>query len=400
MTSKIQSSRKKPNPYIPTAEFYSQVIESLQDYAILTLDPDLFITSWSSGAVQLFGYQAEEAIGQTFALIFTQEDRENDIPQLEIDRTLEDGRSVDNRWHQSKDGSLFYAYGLVFPLTGKDGEFLGFVKILRDLTVRKQADDAINKYIRELEELNTHKENILAILSHDLRSPLVGMLGIVGFLKNDYDTLDSDEVKQMLGVLQKSAKKELDMLDYLVKWARIKYASEAFSPIKTKLLKHVKNVFETLQDLAESRQILLEHKIKADIEVFADEKMLRSIVQNLVSNAIKNSHQGGKVTVTASSRDKNIVVEIRDKGVGMTSEMQKKLFTPQMTSMSQDMQTSNGAGIGLLLVKGFLKKNNGDIWVKSQKGKGSTFFFSLPKNKIDEDNGEINHTRFNEKTEG
>jgi PAS domain S-box-containing protein len=399
MTKKNPSPGSLHKPYMPTAEFYSQIIDSLQDYALLTLDTELKITSWSAGAVSIFGYETNEAIGKSFDLIFTQKDIEDGIPKMEIDHTMEDGRSVDNRWHECKDGSRFYAYGLVFPLTGKDGEFLGFVKILRDLTVRKQADDAINRYIRELEELNTHKENILTILSHDLRSPLVGMLGIVGFLKSDFDTLDTTEVKQMLEVLEKSAKKELNMLDYLVKWARIKYASEAFTPVKTKLLTHVKKVFETLHEMAESAEVQLQHQLKENISVFADEKMLHSILQNLVSNAIKHSSSGSKVIVGATPKDKIIVVEVRDTGVGMSQEMQEKLFTPQMASLSQDMQNNQGAGIGLLLVKGFLEKNDGEIWVDSQVGKGSTFYFSLPVNKPVKGSEQIER-RQSDKTEG
>jgi PAS domain S-box-containing protein len=396
----MTNQNKLLKPFIPTTEFYSQVVDSLQDYAVLTLDPKLIITSWSAGAVQLFGYQTEEAIGQSFELIFTPEDRLNDIPQMEIDRTLEDGRAIDNRWHECKNGTRFYAYGLVFPLTDKNDEFLGFVKILRDLTVRKKADDAINQYIKELEELNTHKENILSILSHDLRSPLVGMMGIVGFLKSDFDTLEKKEVLDMLDVLEKSAKKELDMLDYLVKWARIKYASEAFSPIKTKLLQHVQKAFDTLKDLAESGGVMLKHDIDAGLAVFADKKMLHSILQNLISNAIKHSQKGDKVIVKATTKEEKVIVEIKDTGVGMSSEMQEKLFTPQMASLSIDMQNNKGAGIGLLLVKGFLKKNNGEIWVESQKGQGSTFYFSLPKNKPSTDEEETGHTRLGESTQG
>ena len=180
---------KQDNPqilkkkYIPTAEFYSQIIDSLQDYSILTLDNELKINSWSSGSAKIFGYETDEVIGASFDIIFTAEDLKSGVPHKEIETALREGRATDNRWHITKDKSLFYAYGLVFPLIGLDGEMLGYVKILRDLTERKQSEDAIKKYIRELEDLNTHKEGVLAKLSHDLRSPLSAIIGTAKYLK-------------------------------------------------------------------------------------------------------------------------------------------------------------------------------------------------------------------------
>ncbi len=155
MEKKRENSKTLKNKYIPTAEFYSQIIDSLQDYSIFTLDEEFIINSWSSGSTKIFGYETDEVIGEPFDLIFTAEDLKNGIPKKEIETALKEGRATDNRWHIAKDKSLFYAYGLVFPLFGLDGEMLGYVKILRDLTERKQSEDAIKKYVKELEELNT-----------------------------------------------------------------------------------------------------------------------------------------------------------------------------------------------------------------------------------------------------
>ncbi len=132
MSNEQDPSKILRRRYIPTAEFYSQIIDSLQDYSIFTLDLDYTINSWSSGSVKIFGYETDEVIGLPFNLIFTEEDIQSGIPQGEIETALRDGRATDNRWHIAKDRSLFYAYGLVFPLTGIDGELLGYVKILRD----------------------------------------------------------------------------------------------------------------------------------------------------------------------------------------------------------------------------------------------------------------------------
>jgi PAS domain S-box-containing protein len=366
------------NRYIPTAEFYSQIIDSLQDYSIFTLDNDLIINSWSSGAVKIFGHEADDAIGEHFNLIFTEDDITSGVPTKEIATALSDGRATDNRWHIAKDKSLFYAYGLVFPLTGIDGEMLGYVKILRDLTERKKSEDAIKAYMKELEELNTHKESVLAILSHDLRSPLSAIIGTAKYLKSNFQKMEGSVVKEMLEMLYKSSTDELEMLDYLVEWARIKYASEVFSPTKIELLPYVEKVFETLNETAAVKSINLHSTIEGNTKVFADSKMLLSIIQNIVSNAIKHTESGGNITVSANTKDDKLIIQIKDTGIGMTKEIQEKLFTPQMKELSETRKENKGAGIGLLLVKGFLEKNDGEIWVESIEGQGSSFYFTLP----------------------
>lgn len=385
MPTKINSMEQKQdnqkilkNRYIPTTEFYSQIIDSLQDYSIFTLDNEYKINSWSSGSTKIFGYEVDEVIGEPFDIIFTEEDLKNGIPNIEIQTALLDGRATDNRWHVTKDKSLFYAYGLVFPLIGSDGERLGYVKILRDLTDRKKSEDAIKKYVRELEELNTHKESVLAILSHDLRSPLTGIIGTAAFLKEDFHKMKSEDVQEMLDLLYQSSKDELEMLDYLVEWARIKYASEVFSPTKIKLAEYIDKVFEALNDTASKNEINLYHEIEDDIEVFADGNMLISIIQNIVSNAIKHSKKGDTIRASANSKDNKIIVQLKDTGTGMSKEVIKSLFTPQLKTLSEARKVNKGAGIGLLLVKGFLEKNGGEIWVESVEGEGSSFYFTLP----------------------
>lgn len=379
MKTKVQQPEKVlKQQYVPTSEFYSQIIDSLQDYAIFTMDAKLKINSWNSGAAKIFQYETEEIIGEHFSIIFTKEDQKKEIPKLEIKTALKEGRATDNRWHIRKDGSKFFAYGLVFPLTGIDDEMLGYVKILRNLTEIKKSEDAIKKQLKEQEELITHKESILAILSHDLRSPLAGIIGTTEYLEKNFAKMEPRALKQMLELLNKSAKDELSMLDYLVEWARIKYASEIFCPAQIELSEYVKKVFEILNETAAVNTINLHHEIKEKTKVFADGKMLLSVLQNIVSNAIKHSKKGGKITVTAKIKKDKIIVQIKDTGIGMSKEIQERLFTPQIGSLAQVRKEGKGAGIGLLLVKGFLEKNSGEIWVESIEGVGSSFYFTLP----------------------
>lgn len=172
--------------------------------------------------------------------------------------------------------------------------------------------------------------------------------------------------------------------------ARIKYASDSFSPTKIKLTEYINKVFETLYDTATINTINLHQEVEADTSVFADDKMLISIIQNIVSNAIKHTGKGGTITVSAKTIEDKIIVQVKDSGVGMSKEIMDNLFTPQMKNLAEARKNNSGAGIGLLLVKGFLEKNGGEIWVESIVGEGSSFYFTLPidkplRNKINAD---------------
>ena len=229
-----------------------------------------------------------------------------------------------------------------------------------------------------MEGLNIHKENILATISHDLRSPLAGIIQMAELLKDNYKTMEEDELKKLLDLLYNLSTDELSMLDYLVEWARIKYAAEAFSPSNIELDKYIKKAFDALNEIALVKNIQLINEIKENVTVFADGKMLFSILQNIVSNSIKYTQPGGKVTASVNRKEDKMIVEIKDTGIGMSKEMQEKLFAPQIKSLLQERKNNKGAGIGLLLIKGFVDKNGGEIWVESLEGEGTSFYFTLP----------------------
>lgn len=362
-----------------SAEFYSRVIDSLPDYSIFTVDQELKINSWSSGSTQLFQYEVAEIMGKDFDVIFTEDDKKKGIPKTEITIALKDGEAADNRWHIRKDGSKFYAYGQVYPITGEDGGMKGYVKILRDLTERQHAE----KYAKDAEELSVHKESILFILSHDFRSLLSGVTSTADYLDKNFDKMNKIAAKEMLQLLRTTSKQELDLLDYLIEWARIKYASEAFAPVKIELFNHVKKAFDSLNDDAVANNIHLQNDIAETITVFADSDMLLSILRNLISNGIKYSHKGGKIAVSAKTKEDEIIIAIKDEGIGITKEIKDKLFTPQITTISDTWKKDKEAGIGLLLSKGFTEKNGGRIWVESIEGEGSCFYFTLPRDKTE-----------------
>jgi PAS domain S-box-containing protein len=364
--------------YVPGTAFYSQVIDSLHDYAIFTVDMDLQVNSWNSGATKIFQYETDEIIGKPFGIIFTEEDKVSGIPKNEIDLAMQNGRSLDIRWHLRKDNSTFYADGLVFPLKDEDDVVIGYVKIVRDITARKASEDALKKYTKEMEDLNSHKESVLAILSHDLRSPLSAIIQGTEYLSTNFDSVGPELALELVKEIHAATKNQLDMLDYLVEWARIKYAAEAFNPTTIALLPSVNRVLANLKEAAALGDIKFRNEIGADCTVFADEKMVLSILQNLISNAIKHSHRGGYINLSVKESEGKITTAIQDSGTGIAKETLNTLFSPQVSKLTKAVETKQGAGIGLLLVKGFLEKNGGTVWVESEEGNGASFYFTLP----------------------
>jgi signal transduction histidine kinase len=234
-----------------------------------------------------------------------------------------------------------------------------------------------NTEIKELIGLSTHREDIIITLSHDLRSPLAGIISLIDLLKESFDVLDANKIKEILDMIYVSSNEELNMLDYLLEWGRIKYASEAFSPTIINLTRYVEKVFNTLKENAIAKDIELLNNISEEISVYADEKMLLSILQNLVSNSIKYTPAKGKIIVSAERNEDKYTVEVRDTGSGMTNEMKEKLFSSQ-GELLKARKNRNSAGIGLLLVKRFVEKNRGEIYVETKEGEGSSFYFTLP----------------------
>ncbi len=270
---------------------------------------------------------------------------------------------------------------MVFPLISDEEEHIGFVKILQNKTQSKKAEDAIKRYVKELEELNTHKDDVLAILSHDLRSPLAATIAAAEYLDTYYDSIDDKERKEIIALIHASSKDELNMLDYLLEWARIKYASQVFSPKKVFLLPLVTKILTRMHEQVTSKSHQIKNEIDEDVFVFADPKMLISIFQNLLSNAIDHTPENGLISLRAKKQVDFVTIEIQDTGKGMNPEMLSTIFTPRMESLCKPRMIKKGGGIGLLLVNGFIEKNNGKIWVESEESKGTSFFFNLPTEK-------------------
>ena len=231
----------------------------------------------------------------------------------------------------------------------------------------------------ELSELNASKDKFFSILAHDLRSPLSSFVGATQILTEDIQTMGKEEIMDISVSMKTSATNIYNLLENLLEWSRLMQGQMDFVPVKFNLKGKTKACIDVLSEYARKKRIEIAIIIPDELEVLADDHMFDSVIRNLVSNAIKFTPAGGKVSVTADCKnDHSIEVEISDSGIGMTPELKNKLFLLTEKTSRKGTDGEPSTGLGLLLCKEFIEKHGGKIWVESEPDKGSIFKFILP----------------------
>jgi len=229
----------------------------------------------------------------------------------------------------------------------------------------------------ELKSLNVSKDKFLSLISHDLRNPLTALLASSGKLNEDPENLSPAQIKQLSQIIHRTSQRLLAQLNDVVEWAKKQSQKTNFNPEKIHLFEGINESLELLKPNAYQKEIRLQNNTPQGIHVKADSLMLRSIVQNLVTNAIKYTPIGGTVSINARPDDQMVCIYVDDSGIGMTEETKEMLLgTSNLSSPGTDLE--QGTGLGLLLVKDFVAKHGGSIVIDSELGKGTSFKFTVP----------------------
>ena len=230
----------------------------------------------------------------------------------------------------------------------------------------------------KLEKLNIDKDRFISILGHDLKNPFSNILGFSEILTDEINSLNSDEIKEIAGNINKSARITNNLLEGILMWARTQQGSIPFKPQNLSLSATCENILEILNPNAKAKNITINHSATEHITVFADDDMLKAILRNLVSNAIKFTNKNGAININATQTDSNVTISISDNGIGIKPNNLVKLFDISQVLTTKGTSGETGTGLGLLLCKEFVEKHGGKIWVESEVGKGSDFKFTLP----------------------
>ncbi|MCG8701366.1 MAG: hybrid sensor histidine kinase/response regulator [Bacteroidales bacterium] len=230
----------------------------------------------------------------------------------------------------------------------------------------------------ELTELNAVKDKFFSIIAHDLRNPFNALLVLTEILKTRYGEMESSEAQQMIDMLYDSTKEGYELLDNLLTWSRSQRNRLEFNPVLLDIRDIIQGNVQLLTNLARSKEIQLQVNVDREYQVMSDQNMIDTVIRNLVTNAIKFTPTGGLITISVITNEDEIIVTVKDTGVGISPENLSKLF--KIDSGHSTLGTSNekGTGLGLVLCKEFIDKHEGRIWVESELNKGSEFKFSLP----------------------
>jgi len=244
--------------------------------------------------------------------------------------------------------------------------------------ILKQKEE-LERQKKELIDLNATKDKFFSIIAHDLRSPITTLISLSELLKTDLDLLTPTQQSEILNSLSDLSKNYLKLLDNLLQWARMQTGRLKPEPEKFTIDTIIREVIQFYQIYAHEKQINLEFKPSPEKEVFADKNMIKTVLRNLVSNAIKYTAPDGVVSIATDDSDKNVAIVVKDDGVGMTQETIEKLFHLDQGYTTRGTANEKGTGLGLILCKEFIEKNGGVLHVESERGLGSIFHFTLPK---------------------
>lgn len=245
-------------------------------------------------------------------------------------------------------------------------------------TIRK-----INAQLAESEEnlrrINQTKDKFISIIAHDIRNPLVGIIGFTDIIERRPEDVSKEELQQINTLIRQSARQLYDLLDNLLYWARSQSGTVPFHPQPVDVYEIAERTIKLVNAHAASKDISLKNLITPGTIVMADANMVTVIIRNLLSNALKFTGKGGYIEIASARSDGNLKVMIRDTGIGMSPEQVKRLFSDKnLMPASEGTNQEKGSGLGLILCREFTEKNGGTIRAESEPGKGTVITFTLP----------------------
>ncbi len=289
-------------------------------------------------------------------------------------KIIREGKVV--RAVEEHEGKIYETIKFPITIDGTNKFLAGFTL---DISSTKKYEKELRKYAEELREANNSKEKFFSIIAHDLRSPFQGIMGAVQMLTSDYATFTDDERKMLIERIDSAIRKTFELLENLLNWSRMQSGKIEPNLVKLNLFKEVNSVSLLLKDFARNKNLELELDIDEKYMINADIDMFRTVVRNLISNGIKFSVPGGKVTVTAEEEEKYVVIKVSDKGIGMDAETMDNLFKIEKTTSRLGTMNESGTGIGLLVCKEMIELNKGKIRVESREREGSEFYLYMPR---------------------
>lgn len=253
-----------------------------------------------------------------------------------------------------------------------------YLKFRRDIGIREKTEKQLVEKSLELDLINQNKEKLFRVIAHDLRSPFHPILTIAEILKMVENPVDKAEINNLGEKLHIVGEGALNLLDNLLAWSRVQTGSISLNSELFPLKEKIDTVLENLKMLSDKKEITVVNEVRDNFWIISDHNIMLSLIQNLVSNAIKFTKPHGLVTINAKAEKENILISVSDNGIGISKENLERIFDQSTLHSTMGTNSERGSGLGLLLCKEYVELHQGKIWAESELGRGSTFYFTIP----------------------
>jgi two-component system CheB/CheR fusion protein len=358
------------------------LVEAVRDFAIFMTDPTGKITTWNPAAERLLGWTEAQAIGQSAAIIFTNEDRAAGAFEHELTIAGRTGRAADERWHVTRDGRRFWGSGVMAAIGEPGGEIRGFVKILRDETTRKQGEESLMEAKRVAEAANRMKDEFLATLSHELRTPLSAILLWTKLLSGQ--TPSAGQLTEGIAAIKSSADAQKSLIDDLLDISRIISGKLRLNLQEVDLAVLLEEAVDAVSPAADAKGLTISTHLQSEMGMgMVDADRVRQVVWNLLTNAVKFSPKGTLISVSLSKRNGMAQIRVADTGRGISPDFLPNVFDRFRQADASSTRRHGGLGLGLDISRQLVELHGGTIEVESEGlGKGAAFTVSLPLRKV------------------
>ncbi|HEY3860708.1 MAG TPA: PAS domain S-box protein [Verrucomicrobiae bacterium] len=350
------------------------MVEWVRDYAIFMLDSEGRVATWNSGAEKIKGYKASEIIGRHFSTFYPPEVAAAGKPAEELRIASEKGSFEEEGVRVRKDGSLFWSHVVLTAVRDEKGQLRGFAKVSQDITERKRAEARQGQLLQELKEINQELNQFAYVVSHDLKAPLRAISSLADWMVTDYGEKIGEDGRAQLNLLQGRVKRMNALVDGILRYSRLSRQHEEQSTVDLNVL--VREVCELL-----SPPPAMVVKIAPGLPtVVCERTRLLQVFENLISNAVKYMGKpAGEINIGCEDDGFFWKLCVRDTGPGIAEKYFEKIFQIFQTLTPRDERESTG--IGLAVVKKNVELFGGRIWVESELGEGSAFYFQIPKSR-------------------
>ena len=362
---------------------YQLMIDSVRDYAIFMVDPNGHVASWNQGAERIKGYSSDEIIGQHFSVFYTREAIERGYPQRALDIAARDGTFEEEAYRLRKDGSLFWASVVITAVRDENDNLIGFAKVTRDLTERRNAEQRARAEARRLAEseaANTAKTEFLAAMSHELRTPLNAIGGYTELLTLGLGGPVSSQQADYLDRIRRSQQHLMGIISDLLNFSRIEAGQITYDIAPMSLLHVIEAAAKLAEPQAEAKDVSLAIDVaETGCIALGDRAKVDQILLNLLSNAIKFTRPKSTVKVQCGVSANVASINVVDTGVGIPADKLETIFEPFVQLGRSLSSAHEGMGLGLAISRDLARAMNGDLIVRSTVGAGSTFTLNLPR---------------------